>query len=263
MTQPTSPARRLACITGGTRGVGLDIARRLAGEAGIDVILAGRDAGSGHRAADGIVASGGRAVACTADMSRAGALADGCREVGVDVTAIDILVCAAGLSLPHRPLWQYGEQDYRRCFDLNVFGVMEAINTVLPGMIERRQGRIVAIGGTYGHRGVANSSLYAASKWALRGLIKSVAAEIGPYGITANVVTPGGIDGESLRAQFAQSALREGLTPEAVRDRFASRSAMRTLVTGDDVAGAVLYAVSPAAARVTGQDLLVDAGTIL
>ena len=252
----------LACITGGTRGVGRDIARALA-EAGSDVILVGRDAGTARSTAGEIAASGRRAIACTADMSRPGALAAGCREAGIDVAEIDILVCAAGLSLPHRPIWEYDEADYRRCFDLNILGVMDAVNTMLPGMIERRRGRIVAIGGTYGHRGVAKSSLYAASKWALRGLVKSIACEVGPFGITANVVSPGGIDGENLRTQFAQSAQREGLTPEAVHDRFASRSAMHTLVSGADVAATVLYAVSSAAARVTGQDLLVDAGTIL
>jgi NAD(P)-dependent dehydrogenase (short-subunit alcohol dehydrogenase family) len=262
MTYLPDLSGRLACVTGGTRGVGRDIARALA-DAGSDVILVGRDADTARHAVDEIAALGHRAIAVAADMSRAGALADGCREAGVDPAGIDILVCAAGLSLPHRPIWEYDENDYRRCFDLNILGVMGAINTVLPGMIECRRGRIVAIGGTYGHRGVAKSSLYAASKWALRGLIKSIAGEVGPFGITANVVSPGGIDGENLRAQFAQSAQREGLTPDAVYDRFAARSAMRTLVSGADVAATVLYAVSPAAARVTGQDLLVDAGTIL
>ncbi|MCQ8280109.1 SDR family oxidoreductase [Acetobacteraceae bacterium KSS8] len=255
-----SDGARLACVTGATRGVGLVIARALA-DAGIGVILVGRDADAGRKAAAEVAAEGGRAVACTADLSRPGALAAGLGEAAIDPAAIDILVCAAGVSLPHKPIWQYDETDYRRCFDLNVFGVMAAINTVLPGMIDRRRGSIVAIGGTYGHRGVAQSSLYAASKWALRGLIKSVAAEAGPFGVTANVVAPGGIDGDNLRAQFAESARREGLTPEAVHDRFAARAAMRALVTGADVAAAVLYAVS--SPRVTGQDLLVDAGTIL
>lgn len=254
---------RLACITGASRGVGRDIAQALAA-AGARLVLLGRDAAAAAQAADEIgQANGVVALGLGADMARPGALRAALASGGVDVAGIDILVCAAGLSLPHREVWSYDAEDFRRCFDLNVLGVMEAINTVVPGMIARRSGRIVAIGGTYGHRGVARSSVYAASKWALRGLIKSVAAEVGPFGITANVVSPGGIDGDNLRAQFARSAEREGLTAEAVYERFAARSAMQALVSGADVAASVLFAVSPASARITGQDLLVDAGTIL
>ena len=262
MTHLPDLSGRLACITGGSRGVGHDIALLLA-EAGAELILVGRGATDVGRAVDQLAADGRPAHGVTADLSQPGALGAGLARAGIEAGRIDILVCAAGMSLPHKPIWEYGEQDFHRCFDLNVLGVMDAINTVLPGMIERRCGRIVAIGGTYGHRGVARSALYASSKWALRGLVKSVAAEVGAFGITANIVAPGGIDGENLRAQFAASAEREGLTPEAVYERFASRAAMRSLVTGADVANAVLYAVSPAGARVTGQDLLVDAGTIL
>jgi NAD(P)-dependent dehydrogenase (short-subunit alcohol dehydrogenase family) len=253
---------RTACITGASRGVGRDIAGLLA-EAGAGIVLVGRNGEDVRKAAAEFTAAGRRAHGVAADMSKPGQLAEGLHREGINAATIDILVCAAGMSLPHKAVWDYGEQDFHRCFDLNVLGVMDAINTVLPGMMERRAGRIVAIGGTYGYRGVARSAIYSASKWALRGLIKSVATEIGPFGITANIVAPGGIDGDNLRAQFAASAEREGLTPQAVHDRFAARSAMHSLVSGADVANAVLYAVSPAAARVTGQDLLVDAGTII
>lgn len=238
---------KIACVTGGTKGVGREIAAALM-QAGHRVLPVARTAPEG---------------ACSADMSVPGAFAQGLHAAGIDPAEIGILVCAAGLSLPHAPVHAYTAADYRSCFDLNVFGVLQAITTVLPGMMARRAGRIVAIGGTYGHRGVAGSSIYAASKWALRGLIKSVAMEAGPFGITANIVAPGGIDGEKLRAQFVQSAAREGLTAEAVHDRFAARAAMQKLVTADDVAAMVLYLVGDAGRHITGQDFLVDAGTIV
>jgi 3-oxoacyl-[acyl-carrier protein] reductase len=253
--------RSLTCITGATKGVGRDIALALA-QQGADIVIVGRDAAAAASAAAEISALGRQGIACLADLSVPGRFLEGLAAAGVAATDIDVLVCAAGLSLKHAPVWTYSDADYQLCFDLNVRGVLQAVNAVLPGMIARRQGRIVAIGGTYGHRGVAGSAIYAASKWALRGLIKSVAMDAGPYGVTANIVAPGGIDGENLRAQFAQSARREGLTEQAVHDRFAARSALRKLVTAQDVAGMVAFLVSDAGRHITGQDLLVDAGTI-
>ena len=255
----TSLSGRVALVTGGTRGVGRTIAGTLAAT-GAAVVVVGRNAATAADACAAITSAGGQARYCLADVADQEALLAALAAARAPADGFDILVCAAGMSLPHRPLIDYGTGDYRACFDLNVLGVMHAVQAVLPGMMARRSGRIVAIGGTYGHRGVANSALYAASKWAVRGLIKSVAVEAGPFGVTANIVSPGGIDGDNLRAQFARSAEREGLTAQAVHDRFAARSAMRTLVDEEDVAATVLHAVSRAGRLITGQDLLVDGG---
>ena len=130
-------------------------------------------------------------------------------------------------------------------------------------MTERRSGRIVAVGGTYGHKGVAGFGVYAASKWALRGLMRSAALDAGPYGVTVNIVAPGGVDGDRIRAQFARSAAANGETPEAVLQRFTSGSALGRLVDPGDIAAALLYLLSDGAANITGQDIIVDAGTIV
>lgn len=252
-----------ACVTGSSRGLGFDIAARLA-RGGAEVVLVGRQAEHLAEASVRLVEMTGRPpLLCEADMGEKGELLHGLTGIGVDPNTIDILVCAAGISLPHRPFWEYDEADYRRCFDLNVFGVQQAAALVSSGMMSRKTGRIIAIGGTYGYRGVARSALYSASKWALRGLIKSIAAELGPFGITANVVSPGGVDGENLRTQFARSAEREGISFQAVYDRFAARACMNALVTGDDVAEMVSFLASDAARLITGQDMLVDAGTVI
>jgi len=254
---------RLACITGSSRGVGFDIATRLA-HGGARVVLVGRQAEHLADAARILLETTGHTpLLCEADMGEKGALAHGLAGIGVDPNEIEILVCAAGISLPHRPFWEYDDADYRRCFDLNVLGVQQAASLVVQGMMRRKAGRIIAIGGTYGYRGVARSAFYSASKWALRGLIKSIAMELGSFGITANIVSPGGVDGDNLRAQFARSAEREGMTFQAVYDRFAARSCMHELVTGEDVAEMVRFLASDAAGRITGQDMLVDAGTVI
>lgn len=256
-------AGKRACVTGSSRGLGFDIATRLA-QAGADVILVGRQAEQLTDAGARLFALTDRMPAlCEADMGQNGELVRNLNGIGIDPNTIDIMVCAAGVSLPHRPFWEYDEADYRRCFDLNILGVQQAVAAVVHGMISRKAGRIIAIGGTYGYRGVARSAIYSASKWALRGLVKSIAAELGPFGVTANIVSPGGVDGENLRAQFARSAEREGISFQAVYDRFAARACMNALVTGQDVAEMVCFLASDAAARITGQDMLVDAGTIV
>jgi NAD(P)-dependent dehydrogenase (short-subunit alcohol dehydrogenase family) len=260
MSQPLEGS--IACVTGATRGVGRHIALTLAG-AGADLVIVGRDAHMAQEVAALAADLGRKSWCCIADIAAPDTLVPALAAAGAPVGDVGILVCAAGLSLRHAPVWTYAAEDYRACFDLNVFGVLQAVNAVLPGMIARGSGRIVAIGGTYGYRGVAGSAVYAASKWALRGLIKSVAMDAGAFGVTANIVAPGGIDGEKLRGQFAQSAAREGLTEQQVYDRFAARSALRQLVSEADVAAMVLFAVSDAAARITGQDFLVDGGTIV
>ena len=176
---------------------------------------------------------------------------------------IDILVCTAGVSGPNRPVWESHAADLAACFDVNVTGVLLAMRAVLPHMIARRAGRVVAIGGTYGHKGVANSAIYAASKWALRGLVKSAALEAAPYGITCNVIAPGGVDGDRLRAAFARSAASAGEPAGAPLQRFTASTALGRLVDPADIAAMMLHLVSPAGRQITGQDLIVDSGTIV
>jgi NAD(P)-dependent dehydrogenase (short-subunit alcohol dehydrogenase family) len=208
-------------------------------------------------------ALGRRAVFAPADVADQAAMdAAAARAIG-EFGHIDILVCTAGVGLPRRPVWQNDAADFHTCFDVNVLGAMLALRAVLPAMIARRSGRVVAIGGSYGHKAVANFAVYAASKWALRGLIKSTALEIGAYGVTANLISPGGVEGERLRRQFQASADANGEPFEAVLERFVSGSALRRLVTGDDIAAALLHLVGPGGRNITGQDIIVDSGTIV
>ncbi len=255
-------AGQVALVTGSTRGLGRELALALA-RAGADIVVLGRGEADGAAAAAAIRALGRRAlfvaadVASQTDMDSAGRAALGAFE------RIDILVCAAGIGLPRRPVWESDAEDFRRCFDVNVLGVMLALRAALPGMIARKSGRVVAIGGSYGHKGVANFGIYAASKWALRGLIKSTALEVGAHGVTANLISPGGVEGDRLRRQFQASADANGEAYEAVLGRFVAGSALRRLVTGDDIAAALLHLVGEGGRNITGQDIIVDAGTIV
>jgi NAD(P)-dependent dehydrogenase (short-subunit alcohol dehydrogenase family) len=255
-------AGKRALITGGTKGLGAELALALA-RAGADVAVLGRDKAAGLGVVQSIEAIDRKGVAIEADVTDEAGMEAAAAEAVAALGSIDILVCTAGVGSPRRPLWELGAADFKACYDVNVLGVMLAMRAVLPGMIARKSGRIIAIGGTYGHKGVALSSIYASTKWALRGLVRSVALEVGQYGITANVVAPGGVEGPRLTRDFQASADREGLPYEAVLKRFTDRSALGRLVTGDEVAAAVIHLASEAGRNMTGQDLIVDSGTIV
>jgi 3-oxoacyl-[acyl-carrier protein] reductase len=249
-----SLAGRLACVTGSTKGVGRDIVLALARE-GADVVVVGRD-----EAAASAVVQTASSLGVRAWSTKPDAFAGPCDP---PLSTVDILVCSAGTTLPAAPLLSQDWNAYRRCFDLNLFGVMNAVQAVLPGMIAREDGRIIAIGGTFGYRGVATHALYSASKWALRGLMKSLAQEVGRHNVMVNIVAPGGIDGEKIRGEFAQEAAREGVPAAEIYQRFANRAATGRLVNGNDVAAAVVFLASPGGRLITGQDILVDGGTIV
>jgi len=261
-SRPIQLAGKFALVTGGTRGLGRELAIALATD-GADVAVLGRDPAGGDAVAAAISAQGRRGLAVAADVTDGEAIEAAVATVLAQFGQIDILVCNAGVGTPRRPIWEATADDWRHCFEVNVLGVMMAIKAVAPHMIARRSGRIVAIGGTYGHKGVAGSAIYASSKWALRGLIKSTALELGQFGVNANVIAPGGVDGERLRKLFRDTAITNGEREEAVLARFTAGTALNRLGTADDVAAMLLHVVGPAGRNITGQDLIVDAGTIV
>ncbi|MBC2665191.1 SDR family oxidoreductase [Novosphingobium flavum] len=246
-------------ITGGTRGLGLALAHGLVA-AGARVALIGRDAAGGQAAA---AAVGGNARAYAADVTDMAALTAAFATIAADMGVPGALVCAAGVSSGKAPIWENGEAAYRHCFDINVLGVINALGAALPGMVARGSGQVVVIGGTYGHKGVAGQGIYAASKWAVRGLVRSAALDAAPHGIRVNMVSPGGIDGERLRRLFRESAARSGEEPDAPYNRFVASTALGRLVSEEDVARAVLHLLGPGGRMMTGQDIVVDSGTII
>lgn len=248
--------------TGATKGLGAELALALARE-GAHVVIVGRDVQAGEGVATAVRTTGSEALVLQADVTDGEALAAAARQAKAHFGRVDRLLCTAGVGSPRQPVWQSGVDDYRACFDINVLGVMLSMRAVMPLLIEQGEGRVVVIGGTYGHKGVADAALYAASKWAVRGLVKSAALEAGPHNVTVNVVAPGGIAGPRLKRLFEASAQREGIAYEAVLRRFTAKSALGRLVSGDDVAQAVIHLFSDGGRLITGQDIVVDAGTLI
>ena len=173
-------------------------------------------------------------------------------------------VSVAGVSGPTgKTLWEHSVEDFRELFDVNVLGTFLVMKAMLPELIARQAGSIVNIGGTFGFKGVRKASLYGATKWTLRGLTKSAALEAGSAGVRVNMVSPGGVEGPRLTRQLGEEAALMGITYEERLASFEKTSALGRMSTADDIAEAVLFLLSAAARNITGQDLLVDGGTIV
>ncbi|MBY0362582.1 MAG: SDR family oxidoreductase [Phreatobacter sp.] len=255
---------KITIITGAAKGLGRDVTLALA-EEGAHLVMVGRDVDALQGVAEEVAALGRRVEVVKADLREPGevaAMVHKARDFGGG--RIDVLVNAAGVSARDPvPLWDQPVEDFARFFDTNVKGVFLTMKYVLPTMIGQKSGRIVNVGGTFGHRGVEGNSLYAASKWALRGVTKSAAVEAGRHGVGINIVAPGGVEGPSFDGWLAEEAARRDIAPAAMFDRFVSGAAMRRLSRASDIANAIVFLASDASRNITGHDLLVDGGTIM
>lgn len=247
-------------VTGPAKGMGAAITRGLA-EAGADLILLARDTTAVEPVAAEVRTLGRCAEIIGCDITNEADVAAAMASV---TGPADFLVNVAGGSGPlGRPIWENTLAEFEEIMTLNVTGCFLTMRAVLPGMVARRSGRIVNIGGTFGLRGRAGRVAYSASKWGLRGLTKSTALEAGPYGVTVNCVCPGMVEGERFDRVRGNMAARLDITPDEARDRMASEYALKRISTDQDVAGAVLFLLSAAARQITGQDIAVDGGWVI
>lgn len=251
-------------LTGAAKGMGRAITLELAA-AGADVALAGRDTAACETVAAEARALGRRATVHPCDVTDEDSVATAIAAAwdaypGASWSLVNI---AGGTGPSGKLLWEHTMEDVREVFDVNLVGSWLTMKHALPRMIAARSGAIVNIGGTFGHKGVRKAWAYGATKWALRGLTKSAALETGPFGIRVNMVSPGGVDGPRLTRQLGEAAAAEGIPPEDAYARFAVSTALGRMSTDRDVALAVLFLLGPGGRNITGQDLLVDGGTIV
>ena len=181
------------------------------------------------------------------------------RETG----PVDILVNAAGF-VHHGTVLECSDRDWDFSFDLNVKSMHRTIKAYLPGMLERGAGSIVNIASGAGSvRGIPNRYAYGASKAAVIGLTKAVAADFIKRGIRSNAICPGTIQSPSLDERIAGQAQASGQSLDAVRQAFVDRPPMGRLGTAEEVAWLAVYLASDEASYTTGQIHLVDGGFAL
>ena len=241
---------RVAWVTGGTKGLGLQMAHALA-SAGADVVINSRHGEEAAAAAAAVAAQHGvRALGMGGDVTRPEDVTAIVERSHAELGAIDILVNNAGINV-RLPTVDQPLEDWKRVLDVNLTGPFLCSKTVAPGMIRRGWGRIIHLSSILGHVGLAGRPSYSASKGALILLTRTQALEWARHGITVNALCPG---------PFATEMNRPLLDNPEAYQAFVSKIPMGRWGELPEIEGAVIFLASPAASYVTGTNLLVDGG---
>ncbi len=195
------------------------------------------------------------------DLADPSALERWLSDVTTELGGLDVLVNNAGVKGPTAFVEDVSLADWRSCLAIGLDAQFLCCRAVVPIMKQQGSGRIINVSSTAGLFGVGMRTPYAAAKWAVVGLTKSLAIELGPYGVTCNCVCPGSVRGERIdRVIEAEAALRS-VDAETVRAEYLQVQSVRRFVEPAEVAALCLYLASPAAAMVTGQALAIDGNT--
>jgi NAD(P)-dependent dehydrogenase (short-subunit alcohol dehydrogenase family) len=249
---------RTAVVTGGGRGIGEAVARRLA-EAGAGVLVAARTRGEVERVAAAIVREGGSAWAAVCDVADEAAVAGLAAEAQRSLGAVDILVNNAGLA-SSAPLQRTTLEEWNRLLAVNVTAAFLCTRAFLPGMLDRGHGRIVNVASVAGLRGGRYIAAYTASKHALVGLTRATAAEVAGRGVTANAVCPDFVDTVMTDESVARIVDRTGRTEAAARAAIMAGVPGGRLLDPYEVAAAVLRLCGDDAADRNGEAFIIEAG---
>jgi NAD(P)-dependent dehydrogenase (short-subunit alcohol dehydrogenase family) len=248
-TASSNFAGKVALVTGATSGIGRATALALAA-AGAKVVLSGRREAEGQAAVADIQKAGGTAAFFRADASKEAEVAALVDFTGRTYGRLDLAFNNAGIE-QSAPTTEITEADYRRVFDLNVWGVLAALKHEIPAMLKNGGGSIVNTTSALGHIGMPGVQIYTASKHAVEGITKSVALEFARQGVRVNSIAPAAIETEMFD-RFADA-------PEK-REYMANMHPVGRVGRPDDIARGVLYLLDSANTFVTGTSLLVDGG---
>jgi 3-oxoacyl-[acyl-carrier protein] reductase len=254
-------AGKNAIVTGAAKGMGRAITTTLARE-GANVFLTARDVAALKPVAEEVAELGRKAYTHSCDVT------DEAQVKGMVAKArdafggkIDILVNVAGVTGPiETPVQDIAVADFDYTIHANVRGTFLPIKHVAPAMIERRSGKIVNIAGTSGLRGYPMRTAYSASKWAVRGITRTTAIELGKHNINVNAICPGIVETPRMEKLCREKAAVRGWTYEQVYEEYVQDMALKRVTTAQDVANAVLFMCCEESRNITGQELAVDGG---
>lgn len=243
--------RKVAVITGGSRGIGRACVEAFAAAGYATIFFCRQEVEKAQTLTEELRARGQDVAWMQCDVANAQQVKQTFESIYRSYHRVDVLVNNAGIALI-RLFQDTDENDFDRLFDVNVKGAFLCAQAVTDGMVSQRQGCMINISSMWGEVGASCEVAYSASKAALIGLTKALAKELGPSGVRVNCVSPGTINTEMNRELDAET--RQGLAEETPLQR---------LGTGEDVAQAVLFLASDAASFITGQVLGVNGGFVI
>lgn len=253
MTRPLEG--RVAVVTGGARGIGGGIALRLARDGAHCVITYRKNAQAAAETAAAIEALGVRAATERLELSEPDQVAPAFARIAAAFGRVDMLVANAAATA-FRPTLLQKPHNVRRTFAISVDALVAMVQAVVP-LMEGRPGRIVVISGIDSFQAMDGHGVLGAAKAAAESLVRGLALELGPVGVTVNAVTPGFVKTDSSTYYVTEGL---GLDYERATRRLLAATPVRRLGTPEDVAALVAYLVSDAASFLTGQCIVIDGG---
>ena len=239
-----------AVVTGGSRGIGLAVSRKLAAAGYRLAILYARRKETAQRVAEELRAKGTDTEIYQCDVADTEQVEEAALQIMKRFGRVDVLVNNAGIA-QIKMFTDTTEEDWDRMMGVNVRGLYNTCRAFVPQMISRKSGRIINLSSMWGIAGASCEVAYSTSKAAVIGFTKSLAKELGPSGITVNCVAPGVIDTE----------MNEEITPE-VMEELRNEIPLQRIGSASEVAGVVSFLASQEARYVTGQVIGVDGGIL-
>ncbi len=247
---------KVVFITAGANGIGKCIAETFLKE-GHSVHVCDND----EQAINQFLDSNPSATASIADVSNIVQVKKAFNDLKRHYGNLDILINNAGISGESALTEEVTIESWQETIDVNLNGTFYVSKLAIPLLKENSGGSIVNMSSTAGLLGVPIRSPYVASKWAIIGLTKTWAMELGPYGIRVNAICPGCVDGERINRVIDADAKKQGKSPQQIKDVYLRQSSMRQFVEGQDIANMVGYLCSEKGSKISGQAIAVDGHT--
>ena len=251
-------SKKVAVVTGGSKGIGKAISLRLARE-GADIVIADINSKEAEKTATKIQKIWSPCLAIKTDVIRSDDVDKMVEQVIKKFGRIDILVNNAGIS-SMAPMVDLKERDWDANMSVNAKGVFLCSKAVAKHIIQKKLGKIVNNASLAAKRGARFLAHYSASKFAVLGLTYTMAIELAPYNITVNAVCPGIVETDMIRREWKWEGDIRGMTPDEVRNEVLGEILLGRLCQPEDVAGAVAFLASKDADYLTGQSINVNGG---
>ncbi|KUF09973.1 SDR family oxidoreductase [Pseudoponticoccus marisrubri] len=245
----TPPKGLRVLITAGAGGIGQAIARGFA-ETGARVHISDVDAEAVKSVTGGAITG---SVADASDEAQTHALFDAARE---HLGGLDVVIANAGVAGPTANVGQISQAEWDQCLEVNLRGAYLAARFG-EAELKASRGSFIAMASVAGRLPYAFRTPYAASKWGVVGLAKSLAAELGPEGVRANAILPGIVKGPRIDRVIQARADQVGVSFEEMREQYLAKVSLRRMVTAEDIAATCLFLASPGGANISGQALSV------